>query len=956
MLRFATYNCNSVRKNIESVRDLLKNNDIVFLQEIMLLNDDLYFLDLIDNDFICTAKVKDEYCNGIATGRPSAGVAIFYRKSYLNLIQCFSINECLNGIIIDTNIGKILALNVYLPYDNRDLDSLDKFRMSIATIGSVIDEYNIVNIVIAGDMNADPSRGRFWRELTDLISNYNLKTDLINCPSDTFTYLSPAHDTTSWLDHVFTTQKLYENMVNINVNYDLSLYDHFPIEFSFSKINIDKYKDNNSAFDITSFVKWDKMKSSDYLKYSNNVRFYLVQHKINDTLNCNNIDCKNKSHILKLDELFELSKEILLKSSDEFSYKFDFHPKCVPGWNDHVKYFYNKARECFKIWKENGKLRSGNDYLNMKQTRTEFKHVFNECKRNEEQIRNNKMAESLIDKNSKEFWNQVRSKKGKNKIISNCINNCINPEEQVECFSNVFKSVFSKNKSDSLDDDFNFNRDNNCCIKFSSKNIIDSISKLKSGIGPDNIHSNHFKYAPHEFYLFLSNLFSSFMNHSHIPLNMNKGLMIPLIKDKYGDLTSTKNYRPITNSSMYIKLFEYILYDKLKMYLDSSEHQHGYKSNCSTSTAFLTLKETIQYYNNQGSPVYVAFFDLTKAFDNVSHSIMFSKLKQRNVPKPYLSILQNMYNNQYINVKYNGHLSKEWKVFNGVKQGGILSPYFFNVYIDDLIEKISKNKNGCKLGIISSNIIGYADDICLLAPSINSLQNLINLFEKEIEELKLNINLSKCFGIKFYKNGNLFVNNSILLKNNFLSFKEDILYLGFFIQYNLVNKLDIIRERNKFYKVFNSIIRKFIKCDLNVKLKIFETNCLQFYGSTFWSNLNLSKGAYKQFEVGYHKAVKKILNIPYYESNHLACQSLGLLTFNHLINLHIIRFIKSIYNNKCKFLNKCMFSINLQILKDGNNILKNIYGVDDILVNDFIALKSRLFFIFNLECQTRHLN
>ena len=74
-------------------------------------------------------------------------------------------------------------------------------------------------------------------------------------------------------------------------------------------------------------------------------------------------------------------------------------------------------------------------------------------------------------------------------------------------------------------------------------------------------------------------------------------------------------------------------------------------------------------------------------------------------------------------VNFNGIMSSSFKLRNGVRQGGILSPILFNIYIESLIGKISKSNLGCKLGIIRSNIIVYADDSVLLSPSILDCKN-----------------------------------------------------------------------------------------------------------------------------------------------------------------------------------------------------------------------------------------
>jgi len=77
----------------------------------------------------------------------------------------------------------------------------------------------------------------------------------------------------------------------------------------------------------------------------------------------------------------------------------------------------------------------------------------------------------------------------------------------------------------------------------------------------------------------------------------------------------------------------------------------------------------------------------------------------------------------------------------GIRQGGVLSPYFFPVYIDSVVEKIIKSNLGCytKVGICMI-ILLYADDILLIAPSVTSLQQLVNICEQELEWLDMSLN------------------------------------------------------------------------------------------------------------------------------------------------------------------------------------------------------------------------
>ena len=85
MIKCVTFNCNSIRNNSEIVKQLLSFSDIVLLQEIMLSKSDLPLLNDFHKEFMHIAKVKDRESEGISEGRPSKGVAIFWKKTFIVL-------------------------------------------------------------------------------------------------------------------------------------------------------------------------------------------------------------------------------------------------------------------------------------------------------------------------------------------------------------------------------------------------------------------------------------------------------------------------------------------------------------------------------------------------------------------------------------------------------------------------------------------------------------------------------------------------------------------------------------------------------------------------------------------------------------------------------------------------------------------------------------------------------
>ena len=76
-------------------------------------------------------------------------------------------------------------------------------------------------------------------------------------------------------------------------------------------------------------------------------------------------------------------------------------------------------------------------------------------------------------------------------------------------------------------------------------------------------------------------------------------------------------------------------------------------------------------------------------------------------------------------MKWGNHFSKPFVTSNGVKQGGVLSPVLFTLYIDKLLNRLRQSKLGCYVGDIFLGAFAYADDVAILAPTIMSEKKLL---------------------------------------------------------------------------------------------------------------------------------------------------------------------------------------------------------------------------------------
>ena len=162
------------------------------------------------------------------------------------------------------------------------------------------------------------------------------------------------------------------------------------------------------------------------------------------------------------------------------------------------------------------------------------------------------------------------------------------------------------------------------------------------------------------------------------------------------------------------------------------------KKGLSCNHAVYSTRRIVESIIKGGNTANLCSIDLSKAFDKVNHFGLYLKLTKRRIPvELYIVVFENWLSSSFACVRCNGAWSQMFGVSFGVRQGSVLSPILFNIYLDDLA-KI----NSCVKRLF---IVIYADDIGLLliAPSVTDLEHLLRMCEIELNFLDMAINSSK---------------------------------------------------------------------------------------------------------------------------------------------------------------------------------------------------------------------
>ena len=585
-----------------------------------------------------------------------------------------------------------------------------------------------------------------------------------------------------------------------------------------------------------------------------------------NSLQCNNCQCQDPAHSVDrdshvLDILMAVieSSHVCIplsgggKACDDPS-KSCYVSQSVPGWKDEVEPFKKDSIFWHALWCSAGSPNQGGLFEIMKKSRNVFHYVTRKVKKKADLIRAQKLLEAS-ETGSVNLLLEMKKIKGGKKVSHDRPDDVggVNGEMNiVEKFCEVYEELYnSSGSSEALEDIKQHLQElieesdssEHEIFKITGSIVKEAACKMKAGKGDvsEGYTSDAILNAPDSFFDHLALVYRSWLVHGTVSMNLLACAFLPLLKSSLKNPSEVNSYRAIAGSSLLLKLFDQVILLLWGHLLGSDPLQFGYKAEYSTSQCSWFVMEVATHFVKRGTPCIVTLLDCTKAFDKCKFDILFKKLSDRNLPPVVIRVLIFVYEEQKAWVKWGKERSRSFGIVNGTRQGSVLSPALFSVYMDNLIVRLRKSGVGCHLGDVFCGVTGYADDLLLLAPSRSAMEIMLRICEDYAGENNLEFSTdpdpgkskSKCI----FMQGNMRKPKPVNLKlyGVDLPWVRSATHLGHELSEECNMDQDMKCKRADFIDKSTGVRETFSFAQPNQIMQAVRTYCCSLYGSMTWS-------------------------------------------------------------------------------------------------------------------------
>ena len=373
-------------------------------------------------------------------------------------------------------------------------------------------------------------------------------------------------------------------------------------------------------------------------------------------------------------------------------------------------------------------------------------------------------------------------------------------------------------------------------------------------------------------------------------------------------LSVPSNYRPVTVSSTLSKLLELYILD-ISGQFEFSDLQFGFVPGRSTNMAAVLAQDVISYCKSRGSPVYACSLDAQGAFDAVPHEILFRKALGV-IPDHSWAMMVSWYRSITVQVKWGNQLSSHIVISKGTRQGGLSSPFLFNLFYKDLIDMLSAFSGGITIGAMSYNVFCYADDILICSLTVTGLQKMIDIAQMYISSHGLAFNPSKTECVIF---GNCYFKSrpSWYLGGVSLSEHDYINYLGITLSHtkpklHITNRINACRK--SFYGLQGAGLCN-VLTNVNTASYVWKTAIrpVLMYGL---NTVTINKTCLRDLEKIQGRLVKSMVSVHKYCRTTPILSAMNICSIESSVEMFNLELMRNIFNSQSRARSFYIHSLN----------------------------------------------
>ena len=426
--------------------------------------------------------------------------------------------------------------------------------------------------------------------------------------------------------------------------------------------------------------------------------------------------------------------------------------------------------------------------------------------------------------------------------------------------------------------------------------------KLRRAAGPDGISAEMLKFGGPTFVRRFHALIEEVWRTERAPQDWKDSIIVTLYKKK--DPTLCDNYRGLSLLSVPGKVYALILLDPLKTCMEQvlQENQSGFREGRGTTEQMFTLQQALHDSWEFDIPTHTCFIDLKKAYDSVNRPALWGVLEHIGLSEKVQRLIRDLHTGTRSTVRAYGETSDPFEVNKGVRQGCIIAPALFNIFLDHVLRialdeceggvtvrytidgEVTLNNRVTRSDELEETILAllYADDMSITCDDASTLERIVCRLDEVFYEWGLVISQEKTEVLTIDRRDQMAL-PAISLRGEAIKQVDNFKYLGSFVTNKptgrrkgsfLAKELEsrMKKASDAFYRLAAPLYRR-KDIPLRYKVRMYKTTALPvlLYGSETWSP---NRDELRRLESWQHRCIRYMMGIRYETHGHVSNSSL----------------------------------------------------------------------------------